>query len=45
MSAMREQMNASKSVSTPMGHIHVIAEQAIDSLLMGTTAQVSSLSH
>jgi hypothetical protein len=39
---MREQMTASTSVSTPMDHIHVVAELAIDSLQMDTTALVSS---
>ena len=40
MSAMREQMNASKSASTPMDRTYVLAEQAIDSVQMDITALV-----
>ena len=43
MSAMKEQMNASKNASTPMDHMYVLAEQATDSLQTVTTALVSNL--
>ena len=40
MSAMREQMNASRNVSTPMDRMHVPVELDTDSFQMGTTALV-----
>lgn len=41
MSAMREQMTVSMSVSTPMDLTHVLVGLAIDSLQMDTTVLVS----
>ena len=41
MSAMREQMNVSKSVSTPMDRMYVLVELDTDFLQMATTALVS----